>query len=97
MVGRYARLLFTCALVCGGACSRQMTEAEAKQRAIGFALGELSIASPANQKIDVVEKSNGYEVTYSPTSKTALGGPVVVAVNKRTGEPKLLAPKNEPL
>lgn len=64
---------------------------------MGFALGELSIVEPAKQDITVVERSHGYEVIYAPASKKAFGGPVIVAVNKSTGEPKLLAPKNEPL
>lgn len=90
MVGVRTRLTIVAALICAGACSRQISETEARQRAFQYALGELSMVEPRSQDIRIVEKARRYEVTYSPKGPKAFGGPVTIAVSKRTGEPRLL-------
>lgn len=90
MVRVCARVGIVAALVCAAACSRQISETEARQRAFGYALGELSMVEPKSQGVRIVEKARHYEVTYSPKSPKAFGGPVTIAVSKRTGESRLL-------
>lgn len=97
MVGICARLGMALALVCSSGCSRTLSEDDAHQKAIRFALGELSIGNPASQRIGTVETPSSYLVTYAPTEEKSFGGPVTVAVDKKTGEPRLVGPVNRPL
>lgn len=89
MVDVCARLGIAAVLFCA-ACSPQINQAEAQQRAFGYALGELSMIEPHNQDVRIVEKAKSFEVTYAPKGAKAFGGPVTIEVNKRTGESKLL-------
>lgn len=91
MVGVLTRLAILSALLGVVACSRHITEVEARQRAFGYALGELSMVEPHNQDVRVVEKVHHFEVTYAPRGAKAFGGPVTIAVSKRTGQPRLLS------
>ena len=91
MVGVDVRLAMALMLICTAACSRELTEAEAQQKADEFARSKFSMGDLAKQNIETVEKSDSLEVSYSPKGEAAFGGPLIVAIDKRTGEPQLVA------
>jgi len=91
MVGVGFRLAMALMLICTAGCSRELTEAEARQKADEFARSKFSMGDLAKQNIETVEKTDSFEVSYSPKGEAAFGGPLIVAVDKRTGEPRLVA------
>jgi len=87
---RYAmRCVLLLALLSAASCSREVSASDARQSADEFAKTHYSLDDHRLIDVTTVEKPAEWVVTYSAKGQ-ALGGPVIIGVDKKSGRARLI-------
>ncbi len=78
----FAACLSAIPIVAG--CSRELTPNEARRSADEYVRTQFNVKDFRPLNVTTAEEPEGYVVTYSAKGE-ALGGPLVIGVNKKTG------------
>jgi hypothetical protein len=83
------RRALTLVLLLAASCSADISAAQARQKSDEYVRSEFNVRNFGRLNVQTAEHANGWVVSYS-TKGEALGGPLVVGIDKKTGRAHLI-------